>query len=70
MNFLSYVPPSAYDSMIPKSVTSTEPVDTRASSVESSSDTSFGSRAAIEQQLISWNFELMFEVLLVLCLND
>ena len=70
MNFLSYVPPSAYDSMIPKSVTSTEPIDTKASSVGSSSDTSFGSRAAIEQQLIRSNFKLMFEVVLVLCSNE
>ena len=61
MNFVSYVPPSAYDSMLPQSVTSAETIDTRASSVGSSSDTSFGSRAAIEKQLIRWNFKLMFE---------
>ena len=60
MNFLSYVPPSAYDSMMPKSVTIIEPTDTKSSSVGSSSDTSFGSRAAIEQQLIRWNFKLIF----------
>ena len=58
MNFLSYVPPSAYDSMIPKSATSTEPIDVKASSV--GSDTSFGSKAAIEQQLIRQNFKFTF----------
>ena len=58
MNFLSYVPPSAYDSMIPNSVTTIE--STKASSVGSSNDTSFGSRATIEQQLIRWNFKLIF----------
>ena len=57
MNFLSYVPPSAYDSML-KSTTPTEPVETNPSSVASSSDTSFGSRAAIEQQLTRQDFKL------------
>ena len=57
MNFLSYVPPSAYDSML-KSTTPPEPVETNPSSVASSSDTSFGSRAAIEQQLTRQDFKL------------
>ena len=64
MNFLSYVPPSAYDSML-KSTTPPEPVETNPSSVASSSDTSFGSRAAIEQQLTRQDFELFVISLLV-----
>ena len=70
MNFLSYVPPSAYDSMLSKPVTTSEVANTKASSIGSSncsSDTSFGSRAAIEQQLIRRNFKLMLEHHCVAC---
>ena len=69
MNFLSYVPPSAYDSML-KSTTPTEPVETNPSSVASSSDTSFGSRAAIEQQLTRQDFKLFARLIFLLAVNE
>ena len=69
MNFLSYVPPSAYDSMLSKSATSTEPGDTKPSSVPTSTDTSFGSRAAIEQQLTRQDFKLSVRLISLLAVT-